>query len=98
MDGPFEEQSIVTVFSPSRTAGGPLGRVYEPRLRRIVIPSDAVARVATGLFRLGVTRAQLFPGPDSVAATVVWAVQGEVDRLADDVIAKRSNHRGQPPA
>lgn len=72
--------------------------VYEPNLRRIVIPADAVAPVATGLFRLGVTRAQLFPGPDSVAATVVWAVQGEVDRLADDVIAMRSNHRVEPTA
>jgi hypothetical protein len=71
--------------------------VYESSLRRIVIPGSSVAAVATGLFRLGVTKAQLFPGPDSVAATVLWAVQGGVDRLADEVLAMRS-HNVEPSA
>jgi hypothetical protein len=64
--------------------------VYDNGLHRIAVPPDAVAAVATGLYRLGITKSGLFPGPDAIAETLVWECRGEVDRLADDVIRMKS--------
>ncbi len=60
--------------------------VYSAGLTRIDIPQEYRLAVASGLYRLGVTRERLFPEPDAVAATIVWEVTSEMDRLADDVI------------
>jgi len=59
---------------------------YEDHLTRIEVSSTCRAEVATGLYRLGVSRAHIFPEPDAVSATIMWEVTGELDRLADDVI------------
>ena len=70
--------------------GSPVDRlgseVYERDLRRIVVPKGASTDIATCLYRLGITKALLFPGPDAVAATLRWAAVGEVDRLPDQVL------------
>jgi type I restriction enzyme M protein len=82
--------------------GSPVDRlgseVYERDLRRIVVPKDASTRIATGLYRLGITKALLFPGPDGVAATLRWAAAGEVDHLSDQVLESGSATRLNGPA
>jgi hypothetical protein len=60
--------------------------VYEDGLTRIQVPAECRTDIATGLYRLGISRANLFPEPDAVSATIVWEVTTELDRLADDVV------------
>jgi hypothetical protein len=82
--------------------GVPVDRIgaeaYQASLRRIVVPKHASVAVATGLYRLDVTRARLFLGPEAVATTLVWEVRGEVDRLSDKVLNMRSNKEPEPTA
>lgn len=58
--------------------------LYQDGLRLIVrIRPESSAEVALDLYRFGVTRASLFPGPEGVAYTLYLAADGEVAPLPE---------------
>ena len=88
----FAQSSVFSVHP-----GTPVTRfgseVYEKDLVLFIIPKEDSPRIAIELYKLGVSRARLFPDPDAISSTLLWEVLNEIDRLADDVLREMPNNR-----